>query len=852
MLNPDGVIDGQYRCCSVSGEDLNRRWHAPDEKRHPSIFHLKNLATLLLKGSGGGLVFFCDFHGHSTKHKAFLYGCELADCDAPKADELVNKSQQLRFPRLLSQISPAFSLSACDFRVDRSKLTTGRVVMAIELGVTSSYTLEVSFLGGKLGEQLVHFNQADLQLLGQHFGKALTAHYVRELGDDVMNLGNENESIENLSARGIASYSIEPQACLRTQLEEPNEVQKDTAVTNLLLGRFPSGCQTSEIPCDSQVAFSAPVRPMPPLACVYVGELVSDQLEGTAHLEFGGNNRSSGEVDYPCDFDSQAESTLDDSDDEGEERSFVEKGIDADYEGGAEITACDGPSLLLLRLAEPNRNQPIRCFTNFSPPGVLHPRGMFQNPRDSTCRLSTYAVQGGFLVCGSGLSKTAARLHNDEKGPTTFRLSSANSRGFFPMRRSLQNSTSVANNAQRLQSTTAAPARIVSSSMGGVRNHGSNARTSLFTANSSERNRQTFAKLSAANGESALTGGWAKSVVSPDIKQHQIQECPDFPGCQAQTLSPRWEVACLRYAAEALGECTDTLRKSSTKTAVDPESSSDSSCDMPSPRLHALSNRRCKGVCACASKTGAASECAWKLNIEAAVSDVGNGTSPWRVGTDSRLESMDRSDESDDSKNLFRNGKKHYNDLLKSTQKELPSILQARSSLRQIVMKDTFQASSDVDSSLLRKRMFATTAAPITSSICATPPLTALNKQKMEKYGWSPQQRASEAQRKLQPLSICGNLSRDGSGSCVREEATTPRNWGKCGAKGKGRVWKKSMLAKHSKVAVPLLACQGHDHPNLPTIQTSEHSKGNNLGNVSKNGKGRVCASTSTATLITF
>ncbi len=28
MLNPDGVINGNYRC-SLSGSDLNRRWKSP-------------------------------------------------------------------------------------------------------------------------------------------------------------------------------------------------------------------------------------------------------------------------------------------------------------------------------------------------------------------------------------------------------------------------------------------------------------------------------------------------------------------------------------------------------------------------------------------------------------------------------------------------------------------------------------------------------------------------------------------------------------------------------------------------------------------------------------------------------
>lgn len=36
MLNPDGVIHGNYRC-SLIGADLNRRWKSPDRIFHPTI-----------------------------------------------------------------------------------------------------------------------------------------------------------------------------------------------------------------------------------------------------------------------------------------------------------------------------------------------------------------------------------------------------------------------------------------------------------------------------------------------------------------------------------------------------------------------------------------------------------------------------------------------------------------------------------------------------------------------------------------------------------------------------------------------------------------------------------------------
>ena len=42
MLNPDGVINGNYRC-SLSGADLNRRWKSTSKLLFPEIFESKRL-----------------------------------------------------------------------------------------------------------------------------------------------------------------------------------------------------------------------------------------------------------------------------------------------------------------------------------------------------------------------------------------------------------------------------------------------------------------------------------------------------------------------------------------------------------------------------------------------------------------------------------------------------------------------------------------------------------------------------------------------------------------------------------------------------------------------------------------
>merc|ERR1712232_888028 len=47
MLNPDGVIVGNYRC-SLVGHDLNRQWDEPSRKLHPTVFFAKSMCRHLL------------------------------------------------------------------------------------------------------------------------------------------------------------------------------------------------------------------------------------------------------------------------------------------------------------------------------------------------------------------------------------------------------------------------------------------------------------------------------------------------------------------------------------------------------------------------------------------------------------------------------------------------------------------------------------------------------------------------------------------------------------------------------------------------------------------------------------
>ena len=95
MLNPDGVINGNYRC-SLAGCDLNRRWKTPSKILHPTIYNTKKLVKQIHQERG--LALFCDLHGHSRKQNVFMYGC----------NNKANPGETRIFPFILDKLNDYF------------------------------------------------------------------------------------------------------------------------------------------------------------------------------------------------------------------------------------------------------------------------------------------------------------------------------------------------------------------------------------------------------------------------------------------------------------------------------------------------------------------------------------------------------------------------------------------------------------------------------------------------------------------------------------------------------------------------------------------------------------------------
>ena len=146
MLNPDGVIHGNYRV-NLLGVDLNRRWKKPSKYLHPTIYYTKQIIKYFNEKSrqpgcdSGGVVMCCDFHGHSRNMDLFMYSCN---------DESSSKNLNIRsIPVGVDRMIPVFNLKHCKFALEKDKENTARIVIYKELGILSSYTLESTFYGSE-------------------------------------------------------------------------------------------------------------------------------------------------------------------------------------------------------------------------------------------------------------------------------------------------------------------------------------------------------------------------------------------------------------------------------------------------------------------------------------------------------------------------------------------------------------------------------------------------------------------------------------------------------------------------------------------------------------------------------
>ncbi len=169
MLNPDGVFYGNNRC-NLSAVDLNRQWSTPSNMSHPTIFYTKQMISNFRKERN--VVMYLDIHAHSRKNNVFMYGVEEKNRPVP--------SRRL-IPMLMSKglfSHQFFSYRDTHFKVTPGRESTARVVVARELKINNSFTVESTYCGADHGPLAGYqFNVVHLSLCGMGLGDMILQMY---------------------------------------------------------------------------------------------------------------------------------------------------------------------------------------------------------------------------------------------------------------------------------------------------------------------------------------------------------------------------------------------------------------------------------------------------------------------------------------------------------------------------------------------------------------------------------------------------------------------------------------------------------------------------------------------------
>ncbi|CDW85188.1 zinc carboxypeptidase family protein [Stylonychia lemnae] len=170
MINPDGVVFGNYRTCFL-GKDMNRMFFANqedaldkiDERLIPEIVAIRKLVAYCQSLDKAKVLGFFDVHQHSKRKSIFLYGPQY-----PLHHSSYSAVRVL--PRILSSNSEEFRFYSCRFRNEDYKENCARMFIEREFNITFSYCIECSQQGFmNRSRQIVDFNEKNLT----EFGKTL-------------------------------------------------------------------------------------------------------------------------------------------------------------------------------------------------------------------------------------------------------------------------------------------------------------------------------------------------------------------------------------------------------------------------------------------------------------------------------------------------------------------------------------------------------------------------------------------------------------------------------------------------------------------------------------------------------
>lgn len=196
ILNPDGVTFGNNRC-SLAGVDLNRQWKIPVRHMHPTVYYFKMFMFAQKKVREVSM--YVDLHGHSRKYNVFMYGCD---------DKKRPKPQVRAFPKFLSNhhIGGKYVCFAdCSFHVKKGRESTARVVVAKEMNIPCSFTLEATFCGSNYGPlKNCHMNIGHLQEVGAALVDSFLNFAISEgFGKECLSLSTSVSTKNYLNTYGV-------------------------------------------------------------------------------------------------------------------------------------------------------------------------------------------------------------------------------------------------------------------------------------------------------------------------------------------------------------------------------------------------------------------------------------------------------------------------------------------------------------------------------------------------------------------------------------------------------------------------------------------------------------------------
>jgi hypothetical protein len=140
MINPDGVVAGNFRC-SISGNDLNRKYLNADMHLHPTIFHIKELFKRIINKwndkTSEPFELAIDLHGHNKKKCAFMFAPSFPAHEA-------NSHKIKSIPKYIAERNQCFRLHSCKFANEKEKRQSFRLAIWKMYKIPRCYTLEAS------------------------------------------------------------------------------------------------------------------------------------------------------------------------------------------------------------------------------------------------------------------------------------------------------------------------------------------------------------------------------------------------------------------------------------------------------------------------------------------------------------------------------------------------------------------------------------------------------------------------------------------------------------------------------------------------------------------------------------